>query len=108
MSEHGKQAQVRIGIAAETLSYGSLRSYAIRLDEAMRAQAGDHLRIVTPRVPPVPRPSKQTTRPFKPSALRRALSGIGPLRRIANRVRSFIHPRWPDAKNWARKSGADA
>ncbi|MGP8082354.1 MAG: glycosyltransferase [Terracidiphilus sp.] len=105
MSEHREKSPVRIGIADETITpIGSLHSYVERLDEAMRLCACSHQHIVTPIIGPgIQQAEVQASPPVKKSLLRRVLRKVLPLRWLYRRVRRFRHPRWPEAKNWARK-----
>jgi glycosyltransferase involved in cell wall biosynthesis len=103
MSEQKETHQIRIGIAAETISRGSLQSYIVRLDEAMRRCASDHHLLVTPRFVPTPELVEPATAPFKPTRMRRLLRRVPIFRWLVRRVRRSIYPRWPEAKNWATK-----
>jgi glycosyltransferase involved in cell wall biosynthesis len=102
----GQQAQrsaLRIGIASETTTIGSLGHYVACLDEAMKSCASTHQAIVTPKLFPPATQSIQAATPAQPGKLRAWLREIAPLRDGVRWVRRRIHPQWPQAREWARK-----
>jgi glycosyltransferase involved in cell wall biosynthesis len=103
MFEQTEIHRLRVGIAAETISGGSLLSYTARLDEAMRRCSSDHHFLVTPRFVSTPGLVQPATAPFTPTRMRRLLRRVPMLRWLVRRVRRSKHPKFPEAKNWATK-----